>query len=177
MPISRHVLPILVFPTMVTVVVPLLLTLWAGPSSTPLVGPLPAIALTVGLALVAAGLFLISWTVGLFHRRGRGTLAPFDPPEQLVVHGPYRHVRNPMISGVLGVLLGESIALLSPVLLAWFVVFFALNALLFPLWEEPQLTRRFGSEYEEYCRNVPRWLPRRHPWQPAGQGLRVESGE
>lgn len=27
------------------------------------------------------------------------------------------------------------------------------------LYEEPTLRKKFGAEYEEYCRNVPRWLP------------------
>ena len=34
------------------------------------------------------------------------------------------------------------------------------------LYEEPVLTRKFAAAYEEYCRNVPRWLPRLTPWQP-----------
>jgi protein-S-isoprenylcysteine O-methyltransferase Ste14 len=33
------------------------------------------------------------------------------------------------------------------------------------LYEEPTLRRMFGSDYEEYCRNVARWVPRLHAWQ------------
>ena len=36
------------------------------------------------------------------------------------------------------------------------------------LYEEPALTRKFGAAYEEYRRNVPRWLPRLTPWRPEG---------
>jgi len=38
-------------------------------------------------------------------------------------------------------------------------------ALFVRLYEEPTLRRMFGAEYEEYCRNVPRWIPRMHPWK------------
>jgi protein-S-isoprenylcysteine O-methyltransferase Ste14 len=35
------------------------------------------------------------------------------------------------------------------------------------LYEEPTLRKMFGADYEEYCRNVQRWIPRIHPWEPA----------
>jgi protein-S-isoprenylcysteine O-methyltransferase Ste14 len=117
-----------------------------------------------GLVLVALGLALVAWTVALFARIGRGTLAPWDPTSRLVVAGPYRHVRNPMISGVLAVLLGEAAVFASVPLLLWFAAVFLVNAVYFPLVEEPGLRRRFGDEYEAYRANVPRWIPRRRPW-------------
>lgn len=97
---------------------------------------------------------------------GRGTLAPWDPTSRLVVRGPYRHVRNPMISGVLLVLLGEAAFLGSLPVLAWFAAVLAVNAVYFPLVEEPGLSRRFGEDYERYRANVPRWVPRLRPWEP-----------
>ena len=102
-----------------------------------------------------------------FATEGEGTLAPWDPPRRLVVRGPYRYVRNPMITGVLLVLLGEAALFGSPWILAWAAAFFAVNAVWFPLVEEPGLVQRFGREYEDYRRAVPRWLPRRHPWPPS----------
>jgi protein-S-isoprenylcysteine O-methyltransferase Ste14 len=109
---------------------------------------------------------LVYKTVSLFATVGDGALAPWDPPRRLVVRGPYRYVRNPMISGVLSILLGEAILLGSVPLLVWFVIFFTLNALTMPLIEEPLLESRFGSEYVTYKRNVPRWIPRLKPWTP-----------
>ena len=106
------------------------------------------------------------WTATLFARIGKGTLAPWDPTARLVVAGPYRHVRNPMISGVLAVLLGEAALFGSLPLLVWFGAVFALNAIYFPLVEEPGLRERFGEDYERYRANVPRWLPRFRPWEP-----------
>src|SRR2546430_1175027 len=38
-------------------------------------------------------------------------------------------------------------------------------------YEEPTLRRMFAAEYEEYCRNVPRWLPRVRPWERARKNL------
>jgi protein-S-isoprenylcysteine O-methyltransferase Ste14 len=108
----------------------------------------------------------VAWTVSLLERIGKGTLAPWDPTSRLVVSGPYRYVRNPMISGVLAVILGEAALFGSLPLLVWFGVVFAVNAVYFPLVEEPGLRRRFGEEYDAYRANVPRWLPRLRAWEP-----------
>ena len=160
MSVWRQLRAIALLPVMVTVVVPALVL---GRSVSEL-GPWPLAA--VGVALIALGLGLVIWTVTLFARIGRGTLAPWDPTARLVVAGPYRHVRNPMISGVLTVLLGEAALFGSLPLLVWFGTVFAVNAIYFPLVEEPGLQERFGEEYERYRANVPRWLPRFRPWEP-----------
>ena len=102
--------------------------------------------LVAGAVLTALGLALLAWTLALFAKVGGGTLAPWDPTRRLVVAGPYRHVRNPMISGVLAVLLGESAVFASLPLLLWFAAVLAVNAVYFPLVEEPGLRRRFGAE-------------------------------
>jgi protein-S-isoprenylcysteine O-methyltransferase Ste14 len=166
MSVWRQVRAIGPLPGVATVVVPaLILYLGAGPNvglGLPLpFAFLPAIA---GAALIAGGLVLMYSTISLFARVGSGTLAPWDPTQRLVVLGPYRHVRNPMISGVMSILLGEGLLLGSPGILAWFLVFAVLNAIFIPLFEEPDLARRFGNEYLEYSRNVPRWVPRLRPW-------------
>jgi protein-S-isoprenylcysteine O-methyltransferase Ste14 len=72
-----------------------------------------------------------------FSVEGEGTLAPWDPPRKLVVRGTYRYVRNPMISGVLGILLGEAIFFGSMPIFKWFVFFAVLSAIYMPLSEEP----------------------------------------
>ena len=95
---------------------------------------------------------------------GKGTLAPWDPPRRLVVRGPYAYVRNPMISGVVFVLFGEALLLLSRPHLEWALLFLLINAVYIPLLEEPLLRERFGDEYREYSRHVPRLMPRLTPW-------------
>jgi protein-S-isoprenylcysteine O-methyltransferase Ste14 len=110
--------------------------------------------------LIAIGLALVAWTVRLFVGVGQGTLAPWDPTSTLVVRGPYRYVRNPMITGVATILAGEALLFRSWGIVVELAIFVVVNALYFPLVEEPGLRRRFGAEYEEYRARVPRWLPR-----------------
>jgi protein-S-isoprenylcysteine O-methyltransferase Ste14 len=148
---------ILFLPVVATVVIPALIVWESGAT----VGPLAF----VGAPLIAVGLALLVSTIKLFASVGRGTLAPWDPTTRLVVRGPYRYVRNPMISGVLFVLLGEAALFGSVPLLIWFGAFLAINAVYFPLVEEPGLSRRFGPEYAEYKANVRRWVPRIRPWR------------
>jgi protein-S-isoprenylcysteine O-methyltransferase Ste14 len=162
----RHLLAVALLPGVVTVVVPAEIvrrtgTLNAGWGLAPLLGWLPWL---LGCVFVGFGLLLMYKTISLFASVGQGTLAPWDPPRRLVVRGVYRRVRNPMISGVLFVLLGEAVLLGSPPILVWFLIVFALNALYIPLIEERSLANRFGEAYLDYRRNVPRWIPRLRPW-------------
>jgi protein-S-isoprenylcysteine O-methyltransferase Ste14 len=164
----RHLLAVALLPFTVAVLVPLWIARRSGVVAA-LGASAGAVAVQVlGLAALALGLVLFAASLRRFAGEGDGTLAPWDPPRRLVVSGPYRHVRNPMISGVVFVLVGESLLLLSPALGAWAAVFLALNLAYIPLVEEPQLRRRFGESYDEYCRHVPRVLPRLRPWSPGG---------
>jgi protein-S-isoprenylcysteine O-methyltransferase Ste14 len=165
MRLLRHVRAIAALPATVTILVPLLLLLIFGPKSVDT--SVDVVFAVLGVLTVGVGLTLITWTIILFDRIGKGTLAPWDSPTRLVVRGPYRHVRNPMISGVLFVLLAEALLLQSPVLLIWFVAFFAINQTYIPLWEERDLQRRFGSDYVRYKAHVRRWVPRIRAWAPA----------
>ncbi len=117
-----------------------------------------------GCVIIGTGLALMVQTITLLSNVGHGTLAPWNPTQKLVVRGIYRHVRNPMISGVFFVLLGEAVVLGSVPLLYWFLLFAVLNAIYMPLSEEPGLAKRFGEEYAQYKKNVPRWIPRLKPW-------------
>ena len=152
MRVARQLAAVVLLPGTVCVLVPALLLSDAG------IAPWPLALL--GGALIALGIGVIAWTVSLFASVGRGTLAPWDPTATLVVRGPYRHVRNPMISGVIAVLLGEAALFGSLAVLAWAALVFAVNAVYFPLVEEPGLRRRFGAQYDEYAACTPRWLPR-----------------
>jgi protein-S-isoprenylcysteine O-methyltransferase Ste14 len=158
----RHVAAGVLCPGVVTLLVPALIV-WSTGAGIARLGLL-------GSALIAAGLLLVVSTIRLFATVGRGTLAPWDATTRLVVRGPYRYVRNPMISGVLLILLGEAALFASPALLAWFGVVLAVNAVYMPLVEEPGLQRRFGEEYERYRAHVPRWIPRLRPWDEPGSG-------
>ena len=166
----RHLLAILLLPAVVVILVPG----WIMNADLPLAGELPASAPVAIVAHVAGGTLLLlgaalfGWCVVLFARRGGGTLAPWDPTQRLVVEGPYRHARNPMISAVAMVLTGEALIHRSPRLLAWLVLFVAVNQAYFVLSEEPGLERRFGDEYRRYRDAVPRWVPRWRGWNGEG---------
>ncbi len=135
-----------------------------------LLDPHPVLAsglqLTAGTSIIGVGLYITGRTLLGFFNAGKGTLAPWDPPRTLVVGGMYAHVRNPMILGVIVVVVGESLALSSWPIFGFAVFVFALNTVYFIYSEEPGLEKRFGEEYREYKRNVPRWLPRSQPWRP-----------
>jgi protein-S-isoprenylcysteine O-methyltransferase Ste14 len=120
----------------------------------------------LALLPTGTGLGLAVWTVKLFVKFGNGTPAPWDPPQKLVIRGPYRHVRNPMITGVLLMLLAEAMLFQSWPLALWMGVFFMGNAIYFPLVEEKGLEKRFADDYRSYKANVPRWIPRLRPWIP-----------
>jgi protein-S-isoprenylcysteine O-methyltransferase Ste14 len=124
--------------------------------------------LAIGGLLLFPSFGLAFWTMRIFHNIGKGTAAPWDPPQRLVVAGPYRHVRNPMLSAVFMMLAAEALLLNSWAIFLLLVVFILGNMLYFPLVEEKSLEKRFGDAYREYKRNVPRWLPRLTPWRPDG---------
>jgi len=159
-------LSIILLPGMVTIVIPGIIlwrTSWIN------IGwgfqtPWNAVPVLLGLFFFFAGLVLMVQTISLFITIGKGTLAPWDATQKLVVRGPYRYVRNPMICGVFAVLLGEATLLGFVPLLGWFLFAVLLNMVYIPLSEEPGLLMRFGKEYIIYKQHVPRWIPRIKPW-------------
>jgi|SRR5947209_2704077 len=170
MSIFKHILSIILLPTVMTVVVPVTILYRTGTVNVgwSLPTPLNLASSLCGIVLIVLGLTLFAGTIALFATVGRGTLAPWDPPTRLVVRGIYRHVRNPMISGVLCVLCGETLLIGSIPLLGWFGTFFLINLIYIPLLEEPGLEERFGEPYRVYNQNVPRWIPRLKPWDAPG---------
>jgi protein-S-isoprenylcysteine O-methyltransferase Ste14 len=162
----RHLVSVLLLPVTVTVVVPAWLARRNGLAvQIPTTALEWAVVLTGGLALLV-GLALFAASLARFAVQGEGTLAPWDPPKRLVAVGPYRYVRNPMISGVVFVLIGEALVLRSTPHLWWAAIFALVNLVFIAGFEERQLEQRFGESNRTYCRHVPRLLPRRTPWAP-----------
>jgi protein-S-isoprenylcysteine O-methyltransferase Ste14 len=122
--------------------------------------------LVLGAVIGLAGLALMVTSMVLMIRIAQSTVMPWDPSKKLVVVGPYRHLRNPMLLGVVLLLIGEALVLASYGIVFLAVGFFILNTLYFIVFEEPQLEQQFGEEYRQYQANVPRWLPRLKPWRP-----------
>ncbi len=137
-----------------------LLPSWLGFRVAPLrwrwIAALPSV---LGFAVALRCVWDFGWV-------GHGTPAPIAPPTRLVVVGFYRYLRNPMYLGFfigwagLWVIFGR--ASLTALIIACAAV---LGVELFVLlYEEPHLRKIFGAEYEEYCNNVRRWLPRMRAW-------------
>jgi protein-S-isoprenylcysteine O-methyltransferase Ste14 len=121
----------------------------------------------VGIALVLLGLVPLIESFGRFALVGLGTPAPVAPTRHLVVSGFYRYVRNPMYLGVSAIIVGNALILETGAVFAY-AALVALGFATFVMgYEEPTLRQQFGAEYEVFCRNVPRWIPRLTPWTPA----------
>jgi protein-S-isoprenylcysteine O-methyltransferase Ste14 len=152
-------------PTIVVVLIPAVLVWldgfnigWSLPQ------PLNWLSVLLGILLCLGGFSLLIWTIRLFQKEGKGTLTPMEPTKKLVVSGPYRHVRNPMYTGVFMALYGEGIILGSTSILVLATIFALLPLFYVPLIEERGLEERFGEEYRIYKAHVPRWIPRLTPW-------------
>jgi len=112
----------------------------------------------LGATVLGVGLLVLLWCVYAFHVTGKGTLAPWAPPQRLVTVGLYRFSRNPMYVGVLLVLLGWTL-LFHSAALGWYAATVALAFhLRVVLGEEPWLARTHGAEWQAYKKVVPRWL-------------------
>ncbi|MBI3769742.1 MAG: isoprenylcysteine carboxylmethyltransferase family protein [Deltaproteobacteria bacterium] len=137
----------------VIVYVPHVLTHWE------LRPPLFPGARVAGIALFLAGLPLFVAFNLRFVREGEGTPAPIAPTRRLVVGGPFRYVRNAGYLAVLALVAAQGFFFGSGLVLAYAAALFVLFHGFVLLYEEPTLRRRFGGEYDAYCRQVPRWIP------------------
>ncbi|MFI9511199.1 methyltransferase family protein [Nocardia sp. NPDC052566] len=156
----RQVRAILALPGTVVLMVPTIMAVLGGVRfGWELPGVFATLLVIAGALLAVVGGVTFGVTVALFARAG-GTLAPWDPPQELVVAGPYRYIRNPMISGVFAALAGEACVLGSWWILGWFGFFVLAQNIYIRFDEEPTLVARFGESYAEYRNSVPRWLPR-----------------
>jgi protein-S-isoprenylcysteine O-methyltransferase Ste14 len=149
-------------PGVVGALIPWLLTGWQAREPLPYMAPVRVL----GALLFVAGLITVVQAFVRFVVEGLGTPAPVAAPERLVVGGPYRYVRNPMYVAVLAVIIGQALLLGWPVLLLYAVTLWLITASFVRFYEEPELGRRFGAQYEAYRRGVPAWWPRLRPWSP-----------
>jgi protein-S-isoprenylcysteine O-methyltransferase Ste14 len=142
----RALVAFLVLPGVVAFAVPLW---WLAPrgSSFDLLALLP----------LSVGVVLLLWTVRDFYVAGRGTLAPWAPPENLVVVGLYRVSRNPMYVAVILVLAGWAIGFRSPALGVYALAIAVGFHLRVVFGEEPWLARTHGEKWSRTER-APRWL-------------------
>lgn len=155
----HHALAILLLPFMVTVIVPFVFM------NVPFIFAVHPLSKLTGFLCLLMGFTGFISTVFLFNTIGKGTLAPWQPTQKMVIVGLYKYCRNPMIISVLFILIGESLVLNSIKIAVWAIAFLIINTTYFILKEEPDLHKRFGNDYDKYKKNVPRWLPRLTPYK------------
>jgi protein-S-isoprenylcysteine O-methyltransferase Ste14 len=119
----------------------------------------------IGVLFIAVGIPMLLDSFARFAIQGLGTPAPVLPTKHLVVTGLYRRVRNPMYVGVVAAIFGQGLLLGDVGLLAYGCLGWLATHLFVVGYEEPKLRKTFGEPYLEYCRKVPRWIPRLKPWR------------
>jgi protein-S-isoprenylcysteine O-methyltransferase Ste14 len=155
------VLFFIVTPGTVAGLIPWLITRWHAEQI-----PLAPLLQVLGSGAVAAGLAVLIESFARFALQGIGTPAPTHPTRHLVTEGAYRYVRNPMYVAVLAIIIGQATLFADTRLVAYGAVVWLACHLFVITYEEPTLLRIFGSAYDGYRSNVPRWMPRLRPWNP-----------
>src|SRR5882724_5694105 len=119
----------------------------------------------LGYFLLIAGAAIYLWCAWDFSVKGMGTPAPIDAPKNLVINGLYRFVRNPMYVGVFLLVASRAIFFWSFPIVLYLALVATSVQLFIVLYEEPHLRKIFGEQYLDYCKRVPRWIPRLRPAQ------------
>jgi len=145
-PFWSAVVAFLALPGLVAFVVPWLLR------------PTGGIVHNIGIPVLIIGVCLLLWCVRDFYVAGRGTVAPWAPPERLVIVGLYRLSRNPMYVAVLTILCGWAKTFASPTLWAYAAIIAIAFHLRVILGEEPWLAETHGEQWTAYRARVPRWF-------------------
>ncbi|MGC2191111.1 MAG: isoprenylcysteine carboxylmethyltransferase family protein [Candidatus Dormiibacterota bacterium] len=143
-------------PGLIPLLIPWMITHWQAGA------PYPLAVRTAGLVLIVAGGILTVATFARFVTEGRGTPFPTDPPtsRKVMVGGPYRYVRNPMYVGFILAIVGQAFWLSRPVLFIYTLALLVFLVAFVHFWEERTMAKRYGAEYESYCKEVPGWWPR-----------------
>lgn len=128
---------------------------------------LPMTARVLGVIGTLVGLLSLIESFARFVSQGHGTPAPIAPPTHLVVSGQYRYVRNPMYAALVLIVAGQALWFGSPGVLVYALVLWALFHIRVLTYEEPTLATTFGAHFDDYRRNVRRWIPRITPWRAA----------
>ena len=156
---------VLILPGNVLITIPFLIFLFTRNSYSYYLVDFDNFLFYVAMFFLVLGLLLTIWSVRTFYiKGGEGTPGPWRPVSNLIISGPYRYVRNPMILGVVNLLLFESALFNSMPFLLWAFVFFVGNIIYFKTFEERELIKRFGTDYENYKNEVPMLFPKFTPY-------------
>ena len=156
---------VLILPGNVLITIPFLIFLFTQNSYSYYLVGFDNFLFYVAMFFLSLGLLLAIWSVRTFYTKGgEGTPGPWRPVSNLIISGPYRYSRNPMILGVVNLLLFESALFASMSLLLWATMFFVGNIIYFKTFEEKELIKRFGTYYENYKNEVPMLFPKFTPY-------------
>ena len=156
---------VLILPGNVLVTIPLLIFLFTRNLYSYSLVDFRSALFYLAIFFLVPGLLLAIWSVRTFYSKGGdGTPGPWRPVSNLVISGPYQYVRNPMLLGVFLLLLFESVYFTSKPLFYWFLVFVIINIIYFKNFEEKDLVKRFGKNYEDYKSKVPMFFPKLTPY-------------
>ena len=162
---TEYLKVVLILPGNVLITIPLLIFFFTRNSYSYHLVSLTNFLFYVAMFFLVLGLFLAIWSVRTFYTKGGdGTPGPWRPVSNLVINGPYCYVRNPMILGVVNLILFESALIAFLPLLLWAIVFFVGNIIYFRTFEEKELVKRFGADYENYKNKVPMLFPKFTPY-------------
>ncbi len=115
----------------------------------------------IGVILAILGCAILSHCANtLFFRPRQEMPIPLNAPEKFIVAGLYKYVRNPMYLGDFMVILAEFFIFGHLLILVYLLMVMIAVHLMVTRKEEKQLEEKFGKEYKDYRRNVPRWIPR-----------------
>lgn len=163
----KQILFSLLLPISATIVIPLILYLFIDISTSGVLFNPNLILLIMGIVLSIFGFYLFIKCNLVFIKIGKGTLMPLTSiqTKHLIIAGPYRYVRNPMILAVWFIILGEAFIFASFSILTWAISFLIINLVYMPLIEEKGMEKRFGMEFIEYKNNVRGWIPHFQPYE------------
>ncbi len=121
---------------------------------------LPVWTIFLAIFLIVPGTSLAFWTWIEFIK-ARGTPVPINPPQRLIVSGPYAYTRNPMLTGLYLIFFGIGILIGSLSFTLFYTPLFILvNTLYIKKVEEHEMELKFGQAYREYKKRVPLYFPR-----------------
>ncbi len=107
-----------------------------------------------GIVVIVIGELIRFWALGFIEKKGK----------KLAMNGPYAFVRNPLYIGNFLLGLGVAVIVWNWIILVLFLIgFWGIYAGTI-LGEEKHLREMFGEPFEEYCRNVPAFIPRLTPY-------------
>ena len=157
---------VLILPGNVLITIPLIIYFLTKETYSYHLINLSSVLFYISLLFLILGLWLAIWSVRTFYNfGGEGTPGPWKPVSRLIIAGPYRYVRNPMLIGVFFLLLFESFFFSAIPIFYWFLVFFIANIFYFKKIEEKNLIKKFGEDYKNYLNKVNMLIPSFKPYK------------